>query len=206
MIEINSHMVEALLSFKRKNDPFFGVISRSHKIHSIVTGDNTTVLWLILDEVPIDDGYQFNPLLLADLELVPSIKYKGIRPPVRVRLSETYDLVLSVTSMSEEFVIHAARNDKCPTLPGLLGMAESVANASGEPAEFHPDVISGIYRATKKLCWRHIPHIIQNGEDPALVLFDGCPELFGVVMPMRKRPYPDSVVGVLLGNTEMEDG
>lgn len=197
MIEIDSRMVEALLSFKRKNDPFLGVISSSHKIHSIVTGDSTTVLWLILNDKPINDGYQFNPLLLSDLQLVPSIKYRGTQPPIGVRLSETDDLILSVTGVSGgggEFIIRADSSSKYPTLPGLLGIAEDAANASGEPAEFDPAVVSRMYQSTNKLCGRNIPRIIPNGEGPALVLFDDWPELFGVMMPRVKRPYPKSKV------------
>jgi hypothetical protein len=44
-----------------------------------------------------------------------------------------------------------------------------------------------------------MPRIIPNGGGPGLVLFDDEPRLFGILMPMVERPYPDSIIGKLLG-------
>ena len=205
MIEIEHILIDAVLKFKREYDPYFAVIHKCDEIHSIVTGDHTSLLWLVPEPKPITDDMEVSPLTLVDISIVQSVtsiaNKRAPIMPIRLALTPANDLTFSAPGFSGEFTMRADPAADCPSLKGLVGLLRQVAKAGREKhAEFHPERVHKFYQVTKKICGRDgMPRIVPNGEDPGLVLFDDEPRLFGLLMPMVERPYPDPIVGKLLG-------
>lgn len=205
MIEVEHPLIDAVLKFKRGYDPYFAVIHEWDEIHSIVTGDRVSFLWLIPELRPITDDMEISPLTLVDISIAQSVtsvvNKRAPIIPIRLILSPRNDLTFSAPGFSGEFTMRADPAADCPSLAGLVGLLRQAAKADRKkPAEFHPALVYKFYNALKKFCGKNgMPRIVPNGEGPGLVLFDDEPRLFGILMPMVERPYPDSIIDRLLG-------
>jgi hypothetical protein len=204
MIEIEHTLIDAILKFKREYDPYLAVIHKQDEIHSIITGDRVSFLWLVSEPEPLTDDMEISPLTIVDIPIVQSVtsvvNKRAPIIPIRLGLTPTNDLTFSAPGFSGDFTMRADPAADCPSLAELVGLLREASKASREKhAEFHPARIHKVYQATKKICGKNgMPRVIPNGGDPGLVLLDDEPRLFGILMPMVERPYPGSVIAKIL--------
>jgi hypothetical protein len=194
MIKIEKSLVEAILKFKGGKDPYFLTVTDTlDGVHSIVAGDAVSFLQLVLRDDPINSNMMVVPMASTDVPVVRILIKSTTSGIINIESTPKYDLVFSTDDISREFTLHADTTTSAPSIQGLSNvLKQALASRPSEYVEYHPKEVYKFYQALKGIAPKgDYPRILPNGTGPGLVLLDNEPRLFGIIMPMKPRFFPE---------------